>query len=98
MRFISVREFRANMSSILRSLKKEKHAVLTNRGKPFAVVTATNEKRIADTLLEITRHEAIETLDSIRRDAKKSGTAEMTMREINAEIAEYRRERRAKRD
>jgi Arc/MetJ-type ribon-helix-helix transcriptional regulator len=37
-----------------------------------------------------------EALFLLREDAKRKGTNKMTMREINAEIAAYRRERREK--
>jgi antitoxin (DNA-binding transcriptional repressor) of toxin-antitoxin stability system len=95
MRFISVREFRANTGRIWRGLKKEKHLVLTSRGKPVAVVTATDETRVADTLLEIARQEAKAALKSIQEDAEKRGLSGMSMEDIDAEIAHYRRKRRA---
>lgn len=96
MRFISVREFRANTGKIWRGLKREKHLVLTNRGKPVALVTATDERQMADTLLEITRQEAKEALEQIQQASVKNGTSGMSMEEIDAEIAQWRRERRAK--
>jgi antitoxin (DNA-binding transcriptional repressor) of toxin-antitoxin stability system len=97
MRFVSVRDFRANLNLILRDLKKEKQAVLTRRGKPVAMVTATDEKHVADTLMETARREAKEALEQIQQESVKNGTSGMSMEEIDAEIAQYRRERRAKR-
>ena len=42
---------------------------------------------------EITRESALEALDQIREEAQKNGTSDMTLDEINAEIAEVRKMR-----
>ena len=94
MQFISVREFRASTAKMWRKLKKEKHLVVTNRGKPVAVMSETDENRVGDTLLEITRQEAKAALKSIQEDAEKRGLSGMSMEQIDAIIAESRRERR----
>ena len=42
---------------------------------------------------EITRESALEALEPIRKEAQKNGTSDMTLDEINAEIAEVRKAR-----
>lgn len=42
---------------------------------------------------EITRESALEALEQIRKEAQKNGTSDMTLEEINAEIAEVRKAR-----
>ena len=42
---------------------------------------------------EITRESALEALEQIRKEAQKNGTSDMTLDEINAEIAEVRKNR-----
>ena len=42
---------------------------------------------------EITRESALEALEQIRKEAQKNGTSDMTLDEINAEIAEVRKAR-----
>lgn len=42
---------------------------------------------------EITRESALEALEQIRKEAQKNGTSDMTLDEINAEIAEVRKMR-----
>jgi prevent-host-death family protein len=98
MQFITVREFRSSTAQMWRKLRKEKQLVVTSRGKPVAVVVDTDEKRVGDTLLDVRRRAAMEALNSIHEDAERCGLSSMSMRQIDAIIAESRRERRAKRE
>jgi antitoxin (DNA-binding transcriptional repressor) of toxin-antitoxin stability system len=94
MQYVTVREFRANTAAVWRMLKRERHLVITRRGKPVAVFVETDQARLEDTLEDVRRRQAIEAVAAIRREAKKNGTAEMSMAEIDAEIAAARRDRR----
>ena len=97
MQFMTVRQFRADTAKVWRKLPKEKHMVITSRGKPVAILTATDSRRVGDTILEIQRQEAIAALKRIGEAARRRGLSKMTMDEVDAEIAAYRRERREKR-
>ena len=97
MRFISVREHKNNLAKTWRSLQREGYVVLTNHGKPFAVMSATNEVRLGDTIRELERQKFRKALADIREHSVKNGPSEMSMDEINAVIAESRRDRHAKR-
>jgi antitoxin (DNA-binding transcriptional repressor) of toxin-antitoxin stability system len=97
MQFMTVRQFRADTAKVWRKLPKEKHMVITSRGKPVAILTATDSRRVGDTILEIQRQEASAALKRIREGAQRRGLSNMSMDEIDAEIAASRRERREKR-
>jgi NifU-like protein involved in Fe-S cluster formation len=47
-----------------------------------------------NTLDILNRAEAIKLLDTIQMQAARSGLANMTMKEIDAEIADYRKEKK----
>ena len=94
MKFITVREFRSSTASMWRKLKKERQLVVTRRGKPVALITSTDEDAIGDTVLADLRRKALAAVDDIRREAKRQGVAGMKMSEIDAVIAESRREKR----
>ena len=98
MQFMTVREFRSNTAKVWRKLNREKHMVITNRGEPVAILTATDGRRVGDTILQIQRQEALAAIRRIREGAQRRGLSNMTMDEIDADIAEYRRARREKRE
>lgn len=52
MRFVSVRELKANPSEFLRLAAKGTTVVVTTRGKPTAVLRAITEGELEDYLLE----------------------------------------------
>jgi len=59
--------------------------VIREKGLPFPI-TVKNDEEIID--------EAHQVLDDIRKEAKRHGTNELSMDEIDAEIALYRKEKR----
>jgi prevent-host-death family protein len=52
MRFVSVRELKANPSEFLRLAAKGEMVVVATRGKPTAVLRAITEEELEDYLLE----------------------------------------------
>jgi prevent-host-death family protein len=96
MEFISVREFRANTAKLWRKLRKEKRLVVTRRGKPVAIVTATSEKEIGEALLRDEGQRALAALDRAQAAARARGVSGMSMAQIDTEIAATRRDRRQK--
>ncbi|MCL2882372.1 MAG: prevent-host-death protein, partial [Coriobacteriia bacterium] len=69
--------------------------VLTNNGKPRAVVISTDPAELEETLLMIRSARAKAALRAIREQSVANGTSNMGLDEINAIIAESRAERRA---
>ena len=76
------------MNSIGASQEDERF-VVGRRGEPKVIIMGIRDyiKTIAP---------APEWLQAIRAEAKRKGSDQMTMRQINAEIAAYRRQQRAK--
>ncbi len=93
MRFLSVREMRSQSSDLWKTLANEKDLVLTNHGKPTAIVTSVDESNFESTLQAIRRQRAKDLLARIHAQAVASGADKMTDDEINAEIDAYRREK-----
>ena len=59
--------------------------VIREKGLPFPITVKNDEELI---------EEARQVLDDIRKEAKRNGTSELSMDEIDAEIALYRKEKR----
>jgi antitoxin (DNA-binding transcriptional repressor) of toxin-antitoxin stability system len=99
MKMVTVREFRANTAAIWKELGPNQDLVLTNNGKPFALVKPVTEDSLEDELRFARRNRAELAMRNMREHAKRMGLDKLSMAEINAEIAAVRRDaaKRAKR-
>jgi antitoxin (DNA-binding transcriptional repressor) of toxin-antitoxin stability system len=52
MKFLPVREMRTQYKKVMEQLRKEKKIVLTNKGKPVALLTEMNEDNFEDRISE----------------------------------------------
>jgi antitoxin (DNA-binding transcriptional repressor) of toxin-antitoxin stability system len=77
-------------------VQKEK-AVITNHGKPVALVIPINEGNFEETLARVNQMEGLQALRDLQAQAKTAGTDRMTLDEINLGIAAARKARRARR-
>jgi hypothetical protein len=93
MDYISVRELRSAPKQIWDKLAQDGRLVLTNNGKPQALMLAIDGSTIDETLVAFEQAETMRLLNSIHLDSVKKGTDTMSLEEINAEIAATRTER-----
>jgi hypothetical protein len=96
MEFLSVREFSASPRKTRETLKRNGKVVLTNNGKPSMLVFDIAGQDFEDLIDILNRAEAMRLLEEIQMQAVRGGINTMTMEEINAEIAAYRRKRKGK--
>jgi len=68
--------------------------VVTSNGKPKAIMIQVNETDFEETLAFLNQVKLSRAINKIRISAQKNGASEMTLDEINAEIALSRKERR----
>jgi len=97
MKFVSIRDFRNKTASIRKALATEHEIVVTSNGRPFAILAEVDEDTFEEKLAALRRARAHALLDRVHAKAKARGLDRLTMKEIDAEIAEARRERRKKR-
>ena len=93
MKFVTVRDFRTSSANIWRSLPKEQEMVITNNGKPIALLTPLSDQNLEETLSAIRRAKAISAVKLIQQESLKNGTDKMTLEEINNEIKKTRQKR-----
>jgi len=96
MEFLTVRELSKSPKNTLIRLSKDGKAVLTNNGKPQALILKIDENSFEKTLSLLQKLEFMQVLTEIRLAAIQNGTANMSLDEINAEIAAARKERKKK--
>lgn len=94
MKFVTVRDLRAKSGQVWENLSTEKDLVLTNNGKPIALLSAITEESLEPSLKAVRRARAMDAVEKIQTRARKLGLDKMTLDEINSEIKAYRREQR----
>ena len=93
MKFITVRDIRTSPAQIWKQLPDEQEMVITNNGKPIALLTPLSGETLEETLSAIRRARAANALRQIRRVVREEGIADMRAEEVQAEIDAYRREK-----
>ncbi|MFH0764065.1 MAG: type II toxin-antitoxin system Phd/YefM family antitoxin [Candidatus Omnitrophota bacterium] len=97
MKFVTIRDMRSKSRQIQNDLPKYKEMILTSNGKPIAIMTMISEESLEDSLAAIRRARAIRAVTGLQLKSVKSGKYMMPAGEIEDEIREARKARRAKR-
>ena len=93
MKFITVRDLRTRPATVWKDLRKESELVITNNGKPIALLTPLSDENLEDALRASRRARAGEALRSIRKSASASCTDRLSMDEIDSEVRSHRKGR-----
>jgi len=93
MKFITVRDIRTSPSSIWKQLPEEQEMVITNNGKPIALLTPLSDATLEETVSAVRRARAVNAVRQMRRLSEERGLSSMSEEEIQAEIDGARRER-----
>ena len=93
MRFLSVRDLRGKSASIWRSLPDEREMIITNNGRPVALLTAVDETNVEESLAAWRQIRATQALTAIQQQSMQKGTDRFSMDEIDSEIAQSRESR-----
>ncbi|MDR3076766.1 MAG: type II toxin-antitoxin system Phd/YefM family antitoxin [Synergistaceae bacterium] len=90
MDYVSVRDLRSSPKQVWEKLAQSGRVVLTNNGKPRAVMVEVDGATLDETLAAFDQAEAMRLLGSIHLDSVRNGLGDTSMDEIDAEIASYR--------
>ena len=71
MRFVNVRELRIDTPKVLAAVSHGEQVIVTNRGKPQAVITSVNEDEIEDIVFSSSPF--LKMLDEVRKEGLKKG-------------------------
>jgi hypothetical protein len=97
MDFLTVRDFRTSPRSTWRKLENHNKVVITNNGKPIALMLGVDGSSLEETLAAINQAEAMRLINKIHMQSVRNGTDKITMEEIDAEIAAVRSNDKANR-
>jgi hypothetical protein len=92
MEFLTVRDFRTSPKSVWEKLSQNGEIVITNNGKPTALMLNIENGDFEEISRSIRQAKAMRALNAIRAEAADRGF--LTEEEIEAEIQAYRREKR----
>lgn len=94
MKFITVRDIRTSPAKIWKELPEEQEMVITNNGKPIALLTPLSDDSLEETISAVRQARAIEAVRVIQQSARARGLDTMTRAEIEDEIRQSRAARR----
>jgi antitoxin (DNA-binding transcriptional repressor) of toxin-antitoxin stability system len=87
MNFITVRDLRTTPKQVWDKLDAEREVVITNNGKPFALMIPIDETNFDDVIASVRQANAMRAITRMQMAAIKVGLDKMAPEEINAEIA-----------
>jgi hypothetical protein len=81
---------------ITEQLKRDGRLTIIENGCPIAVMLKVDDSTFEDTMLDLSRVQALRALKAAQANSVKNGLFNMTLDEINATIAATRAERKAR--
>ena len=95
MKFISVRDLKSKSSQVWEGLSEQKEMIITNNGRPVAILSSINENNLEQMLKDLRRVRATNTIAALQYESVKKRTDKITMDEIDAEIQSVRKNRQS---
>jgi antitoxin (DNA-binding transcriptional repressor) of toxin-antitoxin stability system len=93
MKFVSVRDLRNKSGQLWKELPGEREMVITNNGRPIAILATISESNLEESLAAFRQARAVEAVASLQRRSVEQGTDTISKDEINAEIKAVRKRR-----
>jgi len=95
MEFVAIRDLRLKPGEVWDKLRQQRELILTSNGRPVAIIAGVGEEDVEETLAALRRARAQAAVARLRRAAAERGADKLSAAEIEAEITQARRERRA---
>ena len=93
MKFVTVRDFRTSPANIWRKLSSERELIITNNGKPIALLTPLNDETLEDTISAVRKAKAINAMKKMQEISVSLGNDNITLEEINKIINDVRKKK-----
>jgi hypothetical protein len=81
---------------IAEQLQHNGRIVITDKERPLAVMLKVGDSTLEDTMLDLSRGQALRALKAVQANSVKNGLYNMTLEEINATISATRAARKAR--
>lgn len=93
MRFVSVRDLRSKSAEVWKDLPGEREMIITSNGRPVAILASVNESNLEESLSAFRQARAVDAVAALQRGSVIRGTDNLSMDEIDAEVASVRENR-----
>lgn len=90
MKFITVRDIRTSPGQIWKELPDEQEMIITNNGRPIALLTPLTDENLEDTLAAVRQARATQAVARMQQAARTTGARGLTDGEIEDEIRRTR--------
>ncbi len=94
MKFITVRDLRTSPAKVWKQLPEEQEMVITNNGRPIALLTPLNDINLEETLKAVRSARAINAVRQMQIKSMKNKNNTLTEEEIENEIKETRKQKK----
>lgn len=94
MKFVSVRDLRTAPGQVWKALSEEREMVITNNGRPIALLTPISDETLEETVRAMRRARAVAAMKTMQRESVMSGRDRMSDAEIDEEIRSSRENRK----
>ncbi|WP_460049712.1 type II toxin-antitoxin system Phd/YefM family antitoxin [Spirochaeta dissipatitropha] len=91
MKFITVRDFRTSPAKIWQELPGEHEMIITNNGKPIALLTPISDIDFEESIKTIRKVKAIQAVKKMQESSVKNNNSSMTNSDIDEEISNFRK-------
>jgi antitoxin (DNA-binding transcriptional repressor) of toxin-antitoxin stability system len=95
MKFVAVRTLSMDPAKVWRDLAQEKELILTDQGRPFALLTPIGDATFDREVDAFHEARALNALRSLQAASVAEGTGDLSMEEIAVLVAKARQERGA---
>ncbi len=96
MKFITVRDLRTSPAKIWKDLPEEQEMIITNNGKPIALMTPLDDSDIEETISAVRKARAMNAVRQMQMQSLKNGNADMSADDIEKEITALRSAKKKK--
>lgn len=93
MKFLSVTDLKTKSSLIWKALPTQKDMVITNNGRPIAILSSITGDNLEQVLSAFRQARAIQAVNAIQYESVRKGTDKISMDGINDEIKTARSKR-----
>lgn len=94
MKFLSVRDLRTKSAQIWQELPEQKEMIITNNGRPVAILSSITEENLEQVLAAFRHARAAGAVAALQYDSAKKGTDDISMEDIDQEIQASRAKRK----
>jgi antitoxin (DNA-binding transcriptional repressor) of toxin-antitoxin stability system len=91
MKFITVRDIRTSPAQIWKQLPEEQEMVITNNGKPIALLTPLSDVNLEDTIKAVRAARAVNAVKQMQEISMRNGNISLSDEDIQREIKESRK-------